>query len=73
MILMEPQCAADRDSIQIDLIKLTDGVRLLRLTEPRSGLSLEKKLLAKEPLIRQKKQLLEVFDAALAQAELHAA
>jgi len=33
-----------RSKIQIDLIKLAGGERLLRLTEPQSGLSLEKKL-----------------------------
>jgi len=63
----------DRDKIQIDLIKLTDGERLLRLTEPQSGLSLEKKLDARQPLVRQKERLLGMFEAALAQAELHAA
>ena len=35
---------ADRKNIQIDLIKLVNGERLLRLTEPRSGLALEKML-----------------------------
>ena len=63
----------DRNKIQTDLIKLTSGERLLRLTEPQSGLSLEKKLDAKQPVLRQKERLLGVFEAALAQAELHAA
>ena len=32
----------DRGEIQIDLIKLAEGGRLLRVTEPQSGLSLER-------------------------------
>ncbi len=39
----------DRKNIQIDLIKLMGGERLLRLTEPQSGLALEKKLNPKKP------------------------
>ena len=63
----------DRDKIEIDLIKLTGGERLLRLTEPQSGLSLEKKLGIEESLVRQKERLLKAFEAALAQAETAAA
>ena len=63
----------DRDNIQIDLIKLVGGERLLRLTEPQSGLSLEKKLDPKQPVVRQKERLIGVFEAALAKAELAAA
>ena len=63
----------DRSKIQIDLIKLVSGERLLRLTEPQSGLSLEKKLEAKQPVVRQKERLIGVFEAALARAELSAA
>ena len=63
----------ERGKIQIDLIKLVSGERLLRLTEPQSGLSLEKKLDATQPVVRQKKRLLGVFEAALARAELSAA
>ncbi len=60
----------DRDKIQIDLIKLKGGERLLRLTEPKSGLSLERKLDSKQAVADQKKRLLSVFEAALAQSEL---
>ena len=60
----------DREKIQMELIKLRDGERLLRLTEPQSGLSLERKLNPERPVADQKKQLLSVFEAALAQAEL---
>jgi len=60
----------DRNNIQIDLIKLAGGERLLRLTEPQSGLSLEKKLDRNQPVVRQKERLLGVFEAALTKAEL---
>ena len=60
----------DRDKIQFDLIKLVSGERVLRLTEPRSGLSLEKKLAAADVVVLQKERLLQVFEAALARAEL---
>ena len=63
----------ERSTIQIDLIKLVSGERLLRLTEPQSGLALEKKLDAKQPVVRQKERLLGVFEAALAREELTAA
>lgn len=63
----------DRNKIQIDLIKLVSGERLLRLTEPQSGLSLEKKLDSQKPVAIQKEKLLGVFDAALARSELMAA
>ena len=60
----------DRNNIQIDLIKLAGGERLLRLTEQQSGLSLEKKLDRNQPVVRQKERLLGVFEAALTKAEL---
>ena len=63
----------DRNKIQIDLIKLVGEERLLRFTEPVSGLSLEKKLDPQKPVASQKEKLLGVFDAALARAELMAA
>ena len=59
-----------RDRIQIDLIKLKTGGRLLRLSEPESGLSLEKMLDPGKPVVRQKERLFTVFEAALARAEL---
>jgi len=60
----------DRNKIQFDLIKLVSGERILRLTEPQSGLSLEKKLAPADAVVQQKESLLQVFDAALARAEL---
>jgi len=63
----------DRDKIQFDLIKLAGGGRILRLTEPRSGLALEKKLAPTDAVIRQKEKLLQAFEAALARTNLAAA
>jgi hypothetical protein len=63
----------NRDKIQFDLIKLADGGRLLRLTEPQSGLTLEKKLTPADAVIRQKEKLLRAFEAALARVDLAAA
>ena len=57
--------SADRQ-IQIELIKLANGDRLLRFSESTSGLSLEKKLDALQPVVRQKERLQKAFDAALA-------
>jgi len=66
---MKNRAMIDRSKIQFDLIKLTSGERLLRLTEPQSGLSLEKKLDSQRSVVRQQEQLLGVFEAALARSE----
>ena len=63
----------DRTKIQMDLIKLVTGERLLRLTEPQSGLALEKKLDPQKSVAAQKQKLFGVFEAALSRAELAAA
>jgi hypothetical protein len=63
---------ADREKIQFDLFKLANGGRLLRLTEPQSGLSLEKKLAPTDAVARQKAKLLCAFEAALAKMGLAA-
>jgi hypothetical protein len=60
----------DRDKIEFDLIKLLNGERILRLTEPESGLTLEKKLAPADAVVRQKEKLLGIFEAALTRAEL---
>jgi hypothetical protein len=70
MVSKNIEAMIDREKIQLELIKLKNGERLLRLTEPRSGLSLERKLNPEQPVADQKKQLLSVFEAALAQSEL---
>ena len=59
----------DPGEIQIDLIKLAEGGRLLRVTEPLSGLSLERKIDSKRPVHDQKRRLMEIFEATLAQAQ----
>lgn len=56
----------NRDAIEFDLIQLLNGERVLRLTEPKSGLALEKKLGPKETVIPQKEKLVRAFEAALA-------
>jgi hypothetical protein len=61
---------ANSNTIQIELIKLADGVRLLRFTEPRSGLAVERRLDRKLPVSAQKVALAKVFQAALDQAQL---
>ncbi len=63
----------DRDKVQIDLIKLAGGERLLRLSEPHSGLALEKKLDPQQSVAVQKESLFGVFEAALARAAVTAA
>ena len=63
----------DPDKIQIDLVKLLNGGRLLRLTEPQSGLVLEKKLAPADSVVRQKENLLRAFEAVLARADLASA
>jgi hypothetical protein len=59
-----------RNKIQVDLIKLVSGERLMRLTYPPLGLVLEKKLDPKQAVVRQKERLFGWFEATLAKAEL---
>jgi len=47
------------------LLKLTDGARILRFSEPESGLCLEKRLDPKESVARQKERWKQVFKAML--------
>lgn len=71
-VFVENKVMVDRDKTQFDLIKLSSGERILRLTEPRSGLSLEKKHAPADAVVPQKERLERVFEAALAKAELAA-
>lgn len=50
---------------EIQLVKLTDGGRLLRLSEKASGLCLEKRLAAQEPVMRQTTRLFREFESLL--------
>jgi hypothetical protein len=58
------------DNVQIDLIRLANGERLLRFTEPKSGIALERNLDPARPVSEQKTKLAKVFEAAVAQAQL---
>ena len=70
---MKNDLRVDRAKIQFDLIKLISGERILRLTEPQSGLSLEKRLAPADAVVRQKEKMFRMFEAALARAEATAA
>jgi hypothetical protein len=60
----------DGENVQIDLIKLADGARLLRFTDRVSGVSVERKLDVARSVNEQKQKLGEVFEAAIARAQL---
>lgn len=57
--------------IELLLLKLADGGRILRLSEPQSGLCLEKRLDAQESVARQKERWKNVF-ATMLERELGA-
>jgi hypothetical protein len=67
MVFRKNKGVVKRDKIQIELIKLTGGERMLRLSDVASGLAIEKKQLS---VNRQKERLFTVFEAALARSEL---
>jgi hypothetical protein len=58
-----------RPDVQIELVRLATGERLIRLTDPRSGLALERKADPSRSLARQKERLMAAFKVALAEAE----
>ena len=58
--------------IELLLLRLTDGARILRVSEPESGLCLEKRLDPTQSVARQKQRLKQVFSAVL-ERELGAA
>jgi len=51
--------------VEMLLLKLADGGRILRLSEPQSGLCLEKRLDAHGSVARQKERWMHVFMAML--------
>jgi hypothetical protein len=55
--------------IDIELVKLTNGVRLMRLTSQSSTLALEQQLDQEQAVSTQKKLLLSLFKAVLKQSE----
>jgi len=58
------------ENIQITLLRLKDGSRLLRLSEPETGLALERALNPNRPVLRQKQQLKALFESMIQQAEV---
>lgn len=60
------------NNLRIQLITLTTGGRLLRVEDPGTGLSLERKLNPEKPVVSQKAKLLQLFEAMI-QSELAAA
>ena len=58
---------AMNDPIEIQLVKFTDGGRLLRLSEKATGLSLEKRLAPELPVIRQQARLRRELELLISQ------
>ena len=58
--------------IEMLLLKLVDGARILRLSDPESGLCLEKRLDPAQSVARQKERWAQVFTTML-ERELGAA
>ncbi len=58
------------DNIQITMLRLKDGSRLLRLSEPETGLALERTLNPNRSLLRQKQQLKALFEAMIQRSEV---
>jgi hypothetical protein len=56
------------DNIQITLIRLQDGSRLLRLSEPETGLALERALNPNRSVVRQKQQFKALFESMIQSA-----
>jgi hypothetical protein len=61
---------AEAGNIEVELIKLADGARLLRFADTKSGLALERKLDPARPVHEQQKELGDIFQAAVARAQL---
>ncbi|MBK8095334.1 MAG: hypothetical protein IPK32_26025 [Verrucomicrobiaceae bacterium] len=57
------------ENVQIALLKLKDGSRLLRLTEPETGLALERTLNPRRPLLAQKQRLKALFESMIQRAD----
>lgn len=54
-----------KPEIELNLLRLADGGRVLRLSDPLSGLCLEKKLDPRQPVVEQKERWLRAFLAML--------
>ena len=55
--------------MQIQLVTLTNGQRLLRMEDEASGLTLERRLHPEKPLVAQKARMMQLFQSML-QSEL---
>ena len=53
--------------IDMVMLKLADGARILRFTEPASGLSLEKRVDPQKPVLSQQQRWKQVFEAMIEQ------
>lgn len=58
------------NNIQIILLRLKNGSRLLRLTEPETGLALERALNPSRPVLQQKQQFKAMFEAMIQHSEV---
>lgn len=52
-------------NLEMLLLKVADGSRILRLSEQNSGLCLEKRLDPAEPVFSQKQRWIQAFEAML--------
>ena len=52
-------------SVRIQLVRLSDGQKLMRIEDDATGLSVEKKLSPEAPVAAQKAKLLRLFEAML--------
>ncbi|MFM2178299.1 MAG: hypothetical protein RL015_2397 [Verrucomicrobiota bacterium] len=58
------------ENIQITLLKLKESSQLLRLTEPETGLALERAINPQRPLLAQKQQLKALFESMIQRADV---
>ena len=58
------------DNIQITLLRLKDGSRLIRLSEFETGIALERAMNPNRPLLRQKQQLKSMYYSMLQHSKL---
>lgn len=63
VLAFDLQFAEMNPQIRIELLKLANGQRLLRLEHPGSGLCLEKRLDEGLPVLAQKQRWQRVFEA----------
>lgn len=52
-------------NFHIQLVQLDDGQKLMRIEDPDTGLSVERKLSPELPLVAQKNKLVRLFEALL--------